>query len=97
MGHFLALIGTVAQVAALSSTPFNSYGLTSCFIRVVRLFCNSLAIIMALVVGVLRARSFLRLRLPFSACSIRALTSLETAFSLWPFVFSFAHFVCSCF
>ena len=63
------------------------------FTRVVRLFWNSLAILMAFLVGVLRARSFLRLRLPVSACSIRALTSLETAFSLWPFVLSFAHFL----
>ena len=63
------------------------------FTRVVRLFWNSLAILMAFVVGVLRARSFLRLRLPGSACSIRVLTSLETALLLGLFVLSFAHFL----
>ena len=54
---------------------------------------NSLAIIMAFVVGVLSARSFLRLPLPISACLIRVLFSLRTAPSLWLLVLSLAHFL----
>ena len=64
-----------------------------CCNEVVLSFRNGLATLLQFVVCVLRARSFLRLRLPDSACSIRVLTSLETAFLLWLFVLSFAHFL----
>ena len=67
-----------------------------CYNEVVLSFRNGLATLLQFVVCVLRARSFLRLRLPGSACLIRALTLLVTASSLWLSVLCLAHFIVFC-
>ena len=92
VGHFLAWLARLLRSRrSLQLLAFSSYAYcrsrSALFHYGGSIIRNSLAILMALVVGVLRARSFLRLLLPSSTCLIRVLSSLWIAPSLWPLCF----------
>ena len=97
MGHFLAWLARLLRLRrSLQLLAFSSYAYcrsrSALFHYGGSIIRNSLAILMALVVGVLRARSFLRLIAEFHLFDTRFVFVVDSAFTL-ALVLSFAPFL----